>query len=372
MPAGRGSTSASGAASPSSRSAIAGMSHDLPRRAAAGAEQALAEAGPLAERLEAAGNIDFHRAALPAAAPARRARRARAGLRRRTSCVADGARERRATDRTRRRSRPPHGCCSPRGIDSGQARCWSSSAQVAGHPRRRLLRRSLARARAHRARPPPAGARRPARRTASSRARRSPSTRSRACPRPARRSRRRPRRGRRPVRRGGRALARVRKRPRARLRPPRPGPLPGRPRPTRAEEPLREARELFARWATGPRSPRRRRCLNKRPRWPPERASDQRPRSPHASERIVTKRHKTSREPSQHELRPHQTTRIDTERHDRHEQPPTWGRTRRAPFVVPAGRSSLELCCGALIGEPCCGTHRRLLEAEQRTGGLEL
>ena len=42
------------------------------------------------------------------------------------------------------------------------------------------------------------------------------------------------------------ALAGVRERARARPCPPRPGPLPARPRPSRAEEPLHEARDLFA------------------------------------------------------------------------------------------------------------------------------
>ena len=60
-----------------------------------------------------------------------------------------------------------------------------------------------------------------------------PRTRRRLGPGAARRSRGRARRRRRALRRGGRALARVRERPRARLRPPRPGPLPRRARQAR-------------------------------------------------------------------------------------------------------------------------------------------
>ena len=54
-----------------------------------------------------------------------------------------------------------------------------------------------------------------------------------APPRPTRRTRRRTRRGGGALRRSGRTLAAVRERPRVRLRPARPGPLPGRPRQAR-------------------------------------------------------------------------------------------------------------------------------------------
>ena len=68
----------------------------------------------------------LHRAALRAAAPARRARRARAGPCRRRARSRRPARA--ASHRTTRwRSRPPRGCCSPRGIDSRRTRSWSSS-----------------------------------------------------------------------------------------------------------------------------------------------------------------------------------------------------------------------------------------------------
>ena len=168
---------------------------------------------------------------------------------------------------TRWRSRPPRGCCSPRAHrQQAQRAAASSSTQVPDIRADPYYAAVLARARAHRARPRRARARRPARRRRRAASRRSPSTRSAACPRPARRSRRRPRRGRRPVRRGGRALARVRQRPRARLRPARPGPLPGRARRARgARSRCARRASCSRRWATGRRSPRRKRCSSERP-----------------------------------------------------------------------------------------------------------
>ena len=90
------------------------------------AEQALAEAGPVAERLQAAGDIDYIE---PRSVQLRllcRAGRARAGARR-GRAARDGPVRAASRSCSRWRSRPPRGCCSPRGSDSRQARCWSSS-----------------------------------------------------------------------------------------------------------------------------------------------------------------------------------------------------------------------------------------------------
>ena len=92
---------------------------------------------------------------------------------------------------------------------------------------RQLARDAADRTRRRRPRPRPAAHRRP--RTPVSAPRARPLRR----PRPTHRACRRPRRCRSPVRRSRRTLAAVRERPRVRLRPPRPGPLPCRPRRSR-------------------------------------------------------------------------------------------------------------------------------------------
>ena len=130
LPAGRGSTSASGAASPSARSRIAAMSTTFLAELGR-SEQALAEAVPAGGALASGRRHQLRRATFRAAAPARRARRARARAGRRRACSRRRARA--ASRRTTRwRSRPRRGCCSPKGIESERARCWSSSSRSSG------------------------------------------------------------------------------------------------------------------------------------------------------------------------------------------------------------------------------------------------
>ena len=136
-------------------------------------------------------------------------------------------------------SRTPPSSCSPSAKPSRRRRsCTSSTSSPPGAdllPGAALLLRVVLAL--------DDAARRTARPPASTRSRHL--TRRSRRPRPARRSRRPPRRGR-ALRGCGRALVRVRQRARARLRPARPGPLPGCARQARSAEPLREARELFA------------------------------------------------------------------------------------------------------------------------------
>ena len=90
------------------------------------AEQALAEAGPLAERLEAAGDVSsIEPRSVQLRLLAERGAHEQAPAA--DELLATARESGRATDATRWRSRPPRGCCSPRGIDSRRTRCWSSS-----------------------------------------------------------------------------------------------------------------------------------------------------------------------------------------------------------------------------------------------------
>ena len=91
-------------------------------------EQALAEAEPLAERMEAAGDIALHRAALvQLRLLAERGAHEHAPA---ADELVATARESGEPQDSRWRSRPPHGCCSPKGTRSRRARCWSSSRRL--------------------------------------------------------------------------------------------------------------------------------------------------------------------------------------------------------------------------------------------------
>ena len=188
-------------------------------------EQALAEALPLAERLQAAGDINSvepRSVQLRLLAERGAHEHAPAG----DELARDGAREQPAAGLRA----GVLGC----GAAAARPRASRASERAAGRARagrrdsrRPLLRLGAARARAHRGRPSAAGTRHAARgrcRTTNAALR----ARAQRLSRPARRGCRTARRGRSPVRRGGRTLARVRQRPRTRLRAARPGPLPDR------------------------------------------------------------------------------------------------------------------------------------------------
>ena len=166
----------------------------------------------------------LHRAARAAAALARRARRTPSTPRPRTS---SSPRRAKAATRTsaRWRSRPPPGCCSPKGDPrAGARRCWPSSTRspastptpTTPHSCPGSCARALALDDAALAEQLVDGVepRHAARRA---RARRQPAQLAEAAGDHAEAAD--------ALRRGGRALARVRERPRARLRPARPGPL---------------------------------------------------------------------------------------------------------------------------------------------------
>ena len=125
-PAGRGSTSASGAASPSSRWDRR-HERDLPRRArpaGAGAGRGRSRSRSAWQRPATSSSSSRARcscACSPSAARTSTPRRRRARRGR--------ARERRAAAVARWRSRPARGCCSPRAARSRRTRCSSSSSR---------------------------------------------------------------------------------------------------------------------------------------------------------------------------------------------------------------------------------------------------
>ena len=162
MPAGRGSTSASGAASPSSRSDRR-HEHDLPRRARPSPSRRWPRPVRWRSAWRRPATIALHRAR----APLQLRLLAERGAHEHAPAADELVATARESGRATAARAGVHGrrapAARPGAATARQARCWSSSRRLPEIHADPYYAASLARARAHRARPPPARARHAAR-----------------------------------------------------------------------------------------------------------------------------------------------------------------------------------------------------------------